>query len=66
MPRFLRLPDCIRLTGLSKSTIWRLERLGRFPKRRKISICAVGWPDHEVQEWLIETARYSRTDGSSK
>ena len=30
-------------TGLSRSTIWRLERRGTFPMHRRISLNAVGW-----------------------
>ncbi len=50
--RFIREPECRRTTGLSRSTRWRLERAGLFPKRRAISANAVAWLDSEVQEWL--------------
>ena len=40
--RFVREPECRALTGLSRSTRWRLERSGEFPKRRRLSSNGVG------------------------
>ncbi len=50
--RFIRDPECRRTSGLSRSTRWRHERAGIFPKRRRISPNAVAWLESEVQEWL--------------
>jgi prophage regulatory protein len=49
--RFMRLPEIVKLTGLSRTTIWRLERDGKFPMRRTISAGAVAWVDEEVHQW---------------
>lgn len=38
--------------GLSLSTIWRMEKAGLFPRRRKLSPGAVGWLESEINEWL--------------
>ena len=54
--RFIREPECERITGLSRTTRWRLERAGRFPKRRKLSENAVGWLESELQKWLENKA----------
>ncbi len=54
--RFIREPECRRITGLSRTTRWRLERANAFPKRRVISPNAVGWLESEVQEWLRSRA----------
>lgn len=43
-------------TGLSASTVWRLEKNGSFPKRVQLSKNAVGWYEHEIESW-IETRR---------
>ena len=42
------------LTGLHKSTIYRLIKVGQFPKQRKLSEHgkATGWFSDEVQEWI--------------
>ena len=35
--KFIRFATVRERTGLSRSTIWRLERCGDFPKHRRIS-----------------------------
>ena len=40
------------ITGLSKTTCWRLERAGDFPKRIKLSAGAVGYRTAELLSWL--------------
>jgi prophage regulatory protein len=62
--RILRLPDVKASTGLSRSTIYFRIDLGTFPKQVSLGGRAVGWLEHEIQEWLqrqIETSR--QTDG---
>lgn len=54
--RFIREPECKRITGLSRTTRWRLERAGQFPKRRQISPGLIAWLETEVQEWVRERA----------
>src|SRR5262245_37344084 len=51
--KFLRFSAVRERTGLSRSTIWRLERQGVFPKHRRISANAVGWLEQEVNEWVL-------------
>ena len=50
--RFIRESECRRLSGLSRATRWRLERDGRFPKRRPLSDNAVGWRLSDVLAWM--------------
>ena len=50
--RFLRFPAVRARTGLSRSTIWRLEREGGFPRHHRISRNAVAWVEDEVTEWM--------------
>jgi prophage regulatory protein len=51
--RFLRFQAVRDRTGLSRSTIWRLERRGEFPLHRRISANAVGWLETEVVDWML-------------
>jgi prophage regulatory protein len=60
MTRYLRKNECERMTGLSRSTLWRLEREGSFPRRRKLSANAVGWLENEVRIWLQKRAQLRR------
>ena len=50
--KLLRFPAVRERTGLSRSTIWRLERHGDFPKHRRISANAVAWVEEEVTSWI--------------
>jgi len=40
------------LTGLSRTTIWRMERKGSFPARVPLSAGSVGWRKSQVDEWI--------------
>ena len=50
--KLLRFPAVRERTGLSRSTIWRLERHGDFPQHRRISANAVAWVEGEVMGWI--------------
>jgi prophage regulatory protein len=50
--RIVRFAEVARLVGLSRSTIWRLERQGLFPKRILLSARAVGWLEADIERWL--------------
>ncbi len=50
--RLVRSLEVVRKVGLSRVTIWRMEREGTFPKRRQIGAGAVGWLEHEIDEWI--------------
>lgn len=53
----LRLPEVMRLTGLSRSSIYRLESIGKFPARVKLSESASGWRAEEVQDFIANLPR---------
>ncbi len=57
--RFLREPEVRRVTGLSRTTRWRLERDKRFPRKRKLSDNAVGWLASEIEAWVTERGEAS-------
>ncbi len=50
--KLLHFPTVRERTGLSRSTIWRLERCGGFPKHRRISANVVAWVEEEVMGWI--------------
>lgn len=49
--RFIRHKETDRISGLSNTTRWRLEKTGQFPKRRKIGPAASGYLLSEILEW---------------
>ncbi len=58
--RFLRLPEVLARTGLSRSTVYvRLDE-GRFPRPVSLGGRAVGWIESEVDEWIRERIDESR------
>jgi prophage regulatory protein len=50
-PPFLRLPAVLRLTGLSRSTIYRMVADHTFPAPVRIAKRAVAWRGEEMQRW---------------
>jgi prophage regulatory protein len=49
----LRWRPVSAVTGLSRPTIWRLVKLGRFPRPVQLSSAqAVGWVASEVEAWV--------------
>jgi prophage regulatory protein len=40
------------LTSLSRTTRWRMERRGEFPKRVRLSAGRVGWRQADIEEWI--------------
>ena len=53
----LRTNDVTQKTGLSRTTLWRLERRGEFPKRIRLGANSVGWRETEVDEWIDHRPR---------
>jgi prophage regulatory protein len=52
--RFLTFKQVRDRTGLSRSTVWRLERTGHFPLHHRISPNRVAWAESEINEWVDE------------
>jgi len=50
--RIINAKEVQRLTGLSRTSIWRQENAGKFPSRVALSTSRVGWRLSEVQLWI--------------
>ena len=48
----IRLGEVVRVTGLSKSEIYRRIKDGRFPRQRRISHRIAVWRRDEVEVWM--------------
>jgi predicted DNA-binding transcriptional regulator AlpA len=46
------LPHVLERVPLSAVTIWRLEKAGRFPARRRISFKRVAWLTREIDDYV--------------
>jgi prophage regulatory protein len=51
VPVFLRLPSVIRVTGLGRSTIYRLMAEQKFPCPVRLGPRAVAWRRSEIEAW---------------
>ncbi len=52
--RIIRAKEVQNLTGLSRTTLWRLEQQNAFPKRVSLGGQSVGWKLNEIQSWIDE------------
>lgn len=48
----LSFDEVSKISNLSKSTIYRLSAIGKFPPRQKIGLRRVGWPKKAIDTWL--------------
>ena len=58
MAKLLRLEDVQeKIGGLCRTTIWKLEKDGLFPKRRSLTKKNVRWDESEIDAWIKSRAR---------
>ncbi len=50
-PLFLRMPTVMRMTGLGRSTIYRLIAQRKFPSPVRLGPRAVAWRSSDLDEW---------------
>ena len=51
--RIMRLSEVKAVTGLSKTTIYRFEKEGRFPSRVSLGARSVGWFEDDIEGFLM-------------
>lgn len=59
-PAFYRLRDVMRISALSRSTIYRRISEGRFPNPIHLGGRASAWPSAELQAWIDDPEGYRR------
>ncbi len=50
--KILRCQDVQDVTGLSRSTIYRMMNRDDFPQATKLGIRAIGWRQSAVSDWI--------------
>jgi prophage regulatory protein len=60
--RVLRTAEVQARTGLGRTSVWRREKDGTFPRRRLIGGGIVGWLESEVDEWIRSRPVVGDTD----
>jgi prophage regulatory protein len=62
----IRLPEVLRMTGLSKSSLYALMKQNRFVTGVKLSERSVAWPSWLVREWIDERIASSAPTATAK
>ena len=52
MKRVIRMKDVVKIVGLSRSTLWRLQKEGEFIDGVRLSANSVGYFASDVEAWL--------------
>ncbi|EIF0339093.1 AlpA family phage regulatory protein [Salmonella enterica] len=52
--RLVRERERQRITSISRSTAWKLEQVGQFPRRKSIGLKSCGWQLSELLCWINE------------
>jgi prophage regulatory protein len=60
----LRLRDVQARTGIARTQLYSLAKLGNFPRPAKISERCSAWPASEVDEWIA--ARIAARDANNR
>ena len=50
--KFIRFGALSEMVGLSRTTIYRLEKQGQFPRRVKLGSNSVAWRMTEISSWM--------------
>lgn len=56
--RFLRLPEVLAMTGLSRATLYRKVQCGTFPRQIKLNLRCAGWRESDIVEWFKNPVFY--------
>lgn len=59
--RILCLPQVKTATGLSRSSIYAKVKDGQFPRYISLGARSVGWLESEIQAWIDECVKASRS-----
>ena len=51
-PTIIRLPQVIAMTGVPRSTLYRLIKEGKFPKQVKLTEKSIGFYFSQVVQWI--------------
>jgi prophage regulatory protein len=64
--RMLRLPEVLKRTGLSRTTLYRKVDAGTFPPQIKISTRCAAWRQSAVEDWVRNPVFYHVDDAQRR
>ena len=50
--KLVRVKDVLQITGMSRSTIWRLVNSGDFPQPFRLGPRMNAWHEREIHDWI--------------
>ena len=59
--QLIRLPQVKEITGLGKSTIYRLIEEGDFPKQVSLGARSVVWVKSQVEDWCLSKVKVAHS-----
>jgi len=59
--QLIRLPQVKEITGLGKSTIYRLIEEGDFPKQVSLGARSVAWVKSQVEDWCLSKVKVAHS-----
>lgn len=54
--QILKLPCVMRMTSLSRASIYSFIQKGQFPRQIRLGQKSVGWLESEVSDWISQRA----------
>jgi prophage regulatory protein len=63
--RLIRLPEACRITGLSRSAIYRQIAAGAFVSRVRLGTRAIGFHEAELLDWISRRERIQQERSTS-
>lgn len=61
--RLIRLKEVMKISGLSRSGIYKFIKEGKFPKSVSLGVRSVAWVEQEVQDW-VEQIIFNRDENN--
>ena len=52
--RLIKIKEVIKMTSLSRATIYKYMADDSFPKPVSLGTKAVAWVEYEVENWIVE------------
>ena len=64
-PKLIKLPEVKAITGLSKTSIYKLMSVGKFPERVPMGVInSAFWSNLEVYKWVESPTEYKQKENN--
>lgn len=60
--RILRPKEVCTILGISRTSLWRKEKAGELPKKKRVSAGAVGWMKSDIDRLMQEDLDYNQEE----